>query len=144
MSILKVNEVQVFNGSTVTITATTTAASGAVTVGGNLAVSGAISSSNASTTRSNLGLAIDSDIQSYSAGLSDIGALTKTDGNFIVGNGTNWVAENPATARESLLPAYSGNGSKVLALNSGATDVEWVTQAAAAGLDSVAAAIALG
>jgi hypothetical protein len=56
MSILKVNEVQVFNGSTVTITATTTAASGAVTVGGNLAVSGAISSSDASTTRTNLGL----------------------------------------------------------------------------------------
>lgn len=56
MSILKVNEVQVFNGNTVTITATTTAASGAVTVGGNLTVSGAISSSDASTTRTNLGL----------------------------------------------------------------------------------------
>lgn len=56
MSILKVNEVQVFNGSTITLTATTTAASGAVTVGGNLTVSGAISSSDASTTRSNLGL----------------------------------------------------------------------------------------
>jgi hypothetical protein len=56
MSILKVNEVQVFNGSTITLTATTTAASGAVTVGGNLAVSGAISSSDASTTRTNLGL----------------------------------------------------------------------------------------
>jgi len=56
MSILKVNEVQVFNGSTITLTATTTAVSGAVTVGGNLTVSGAISSSDASTTRSNLGL----------------------------------------------------------------------------------------
>ena len=56
MSILKVNEVQVFNGSTITLTATTTAASGAVTVGGNLPVSGSISSSDASTTRSNLGL----------------------------------------------------------------------------------------
>ena len=56
MSILKVNEVQVFNGSTITLTATTTAASGAVTVGGNLTVSGAISSSDASTTRTNLGL----------------------------------------------------------------------------------------
>ena len=56
MSILKVNEVQVFNGNTITLTATTTAASGAVTVGGNLTVSGAISSSDASTTRTNLGL----------------------------------------------------------------------------------------
>jgi len=56
MSILKVNQVQVFNGNTITLTATTTAASGAVTVGGNLTVSGAISSSDASTTRTNLGL----------------------------------------------------------------------------------------
>ena len=30
-------------------------------------------------------------------------------------------------ARVNLLPSYSGNGSKVLALNSGATDVEWTT-----------------
>ena len=34
--------------------------------------------------------------------LSDIAALTPTDGNFIVGNGTNWVAESGATARASL------------------------------------------
>ena len=36
-------------------------------------------------------------------------------------------ASTAADARVSLLPAYTGNGSKVLALNSGATDVEWVT-----------------
>lgn len=35
-------------------------------------------------------------------------------------------ASTAAAARVNLLPSYSGNGSKVLALNSGATDVEWV------------------
>jgi len=34
-----------------------------------------------------------------------------------------------AGARVNLLPSYTGNGSKVLALNSGATDTEWVTAA---------------
>ncbi len=33
-------------------------------------------------------------------------------------------------ARVNLLPSYTGNGAKVLALNSGATDVEWVTAGA--------------
>jgi len=34
--------------------------------------------------------------------LDDIAALTPTDGNIIVGNGTDWVAESGATARTSL------------------------------------------
>jgi hypothetical protein len=116
---------------------------------------------------------INSTVQAYDAGLGEIAALAVTDGNFIVGNGTAWVAESGATARTSLglgsiatqdsnsvsitggsvtgitdlaiadggtgastasvargnlLPSYNGNGSKVLALNSGGTDVEWVTQ----------------
>ncbi len=36
------------------------------------------------------------------ADLTAIGALSKTDGNFIVGNGSMWVAESGATARTSL------------------------------------------
>jgi hypothetical protein len=116
---------------------------------------------------------INSTVQAYDAQLGEIAALAVTDGNFIVGNGTAWVAESGATARTSLglgsiatqdsnsvsitggsvtgitdlaiadggtgastasvargnlLPSYTGNGSKVLALNSGGTDVEWVTQ----------------
>lgn len=34
--------------------------------------------------------------------LGDIGALTPTDGNIIVGDGSTWVAESGATARSSL------------------------------------------
>lgn len=35
-------------------------------------------------------------------------------------------AGTAAGARSNLLPSYTGNGSKALALNSGATDVEWI------------------
>lgn len=40
--------------------------------------------------------------QDEDAGLTDIAGLAVTDGNIIVGNGTNWVAESGATARTSL------------------------------------------
>jgi len=46
--------------------------------------------------------AIGSTVQAYDAQLADIAALAVTDGNIIVGNGTNWVAESGATARASL------------------------------------------
>lgn len=36
------------------------------------------------------------------ATIGDIAALTATDGNFIVGNGTTWIAESGDTARTSL------------------------------------------
>ena len=57
---------------------------------------------NASTARTNLGVAIGSDVQAYDAQLADIAGLTPTDSNFIVGNGTNFVTESGATARASL------------------------------------------
>ena len=48
--------------------------------------------------------------------IADIAALAKTDGNIIVGDGTNWVAESGATARVSLglaigvnVQAYNAN-----------------------------------
>jgi hypothetical protein len=52
--------------------------------------------------------------QSYNTYLNDIGNLAVTDGNFIVGNGTTWVAESGNTARTSLglgtgdSPAFAG------------------------------------
>ena len=42
-------------------------------------------------------------------------------------------AGTAANARVNLLPSYTGNGSKALALNSGATDVEWVSVLTATG-----------
>lgn len=49
-----------------------------------------------------LSTAIGTTVQAYDAQLADIAALAVTDGNIIVGNGTNWVAESGATARTSL------------------------------------------
>lgn len=57
---------------------------------------------SASTSRTNLGLAIGSDVQAYDADLTALGGLAKADGNIIVGDGSTWVAESGATARTSL------------------------------------------
>jgi hypothetical protein len=48
------------------------------------------------------GISEASGVLSISTDLTDIAALAKTDGNVIVANGTNWVAESGATARTSL------------------------------------------
>jgi hypothetical protein len=46
--------------------------------------------------------------QPADAALDDISGLAVTDGNIIVGDGTNWVAESGATARTSLGAAALG------------------------------------
>jgi len=45
---------------------------------------------------------IGTDIQAWDTQLDDIAALAVSDGNIIVGDGANWVAESGATARTSL------------------------------------------
>lgn len=63
---------------------------------------------SAAAARTTLGVAIGTDVQAYDAQLGDIAALAVTDGNIIVGDGANWVAESGATARTSLgVPAAS-------------------------------------
>jgi len=87
--------------------------------GTDLAVAnGGTGASDAATARSNLGLAIGSNVQAYDAGLNAIAGLAVTNGNFIVGNGSTWVAESGATARASL-----GLGS--LATASSINDGNW-------------------
>ena len=76
---------------------------GLFSAGGDLAVAnGGTGASDAATARTNLGLAIGTDVQAYDAGLTDIAGLAVTDGNIIVGDGANWVVESGATARTSL------------------------------------------
>lgn len=56
------------------------------------------------------------DIEDGTSGTGQIENLTPTDGNFIVGNGTAWVAESGATVRSSLglgtgdSPTFAGLG----------------------------------
>lgn len=52
-------------------------------------------------------LVIGTDVQAWDGGLDDISGLAVTDGNIIVGDGANWVAESGATARTSLGAADS-------------------------------------
>lgn len=72
---------------------------------------------DAATQRTTLGLAIGTNVQAYSAKLADIAGLAVTDGNFIVGNGTNFVAESGITARTSL-DVYSTSETDTLVSNS--------------------------
>ena len=48
------------------------------------------------------GLTIGTDVQAYNAELTNIAGLGTTAGNFIVGNGSTFVAESGATARTSI------------------------------------------
>ena len=57
---------------------------------------------DAAAVRSTLGLVINTNVQAYSAVTAAIAGLSSSDGNFIVGNGSTFVAESGATARTSL------------------------------------------
>ena len=73
-----------------------------LTLATDLAVTeGGTGASSASAARTNLGLVIGTDVQAYDADLTVLGALAKTDSNFIVGNGTTWIVESGATLRTS-------------------------------------------
>jgi len=61
-----------------------------------------IDDADAAAARTTLGVVIGTNVQAYDAQLDDIAGLTPTDGNFIVGDGANFVAESGATARTSL------------------------------------------
>jgi len=63
---------------------------------------GGTGATDAGTARTNLGLAIGTNVQAYDAQLADVAGLTPTDNGVIVGNGTNFVVESGSTLRTSL------------------------------------------
>lgn len=84
-----------------------------------------VDDADASAARTTLGLGTISTQASDSVSITG-GSVTGITDLAIADGGTG--ASSVSVARSNLLPNYSGNGSKVLALNSGGTDVEWVTQ----------------
>ena len=89
---------------------------------------------SASTARTNLGLGSIATQDSSSVSITG-GSITGITDLAIADGGTG--ASTASAARVNLLPTYTGNGSKLLALNSGGTDVEWIT-APSTGVTSVA------
>lgn len=89
---------------------------------------------SASTSRTNLGLGSISTQDSSSVTITG-GSISGITDLAVADGGTG--ASTAANARVNLLPTYTSNGSKILALNSGASDVEWITLPAT-GVTSVA------
>lgn len=77
-----------------------------------------------------LASSIGSTVQGYDAQLADVAGLAVTDGNFIVGNGTNFVAESGDTARTSL-GLGTGDSPQFTAVNIGNASDTTVTRASA-------------
>ncbi len=101
----------------------------ASSITGTLAIGdGGTGATSASAARTALGLAIGTNVQAFDQQLSDVAGLTPSDSNFIVGNGSNFVAESGATARASLgvtigsqVQAYDADLDNLSGMQSGAS-----------------------
>jgi len=83
-------------------TGASTADSALTNLGGTTVGKGVFTAASAAAAQQAMDTEVGVDVQAYNAGLTDIAGLAKTDGNVIVGDGTNWVAESGSTARTSL------------------------------------------
>jgi len=93
MSLLKVNEVQNYNGSSLTLTASTVSTSAQLNTGGNISVTGSINVSDDSTTRSNLGL----------------GSMATQNANAVAITGGTINTVQPATGQSLTIKNEDGN-----------------------------------
>ena len=90
------------------------------------------------TARSNLGVAIGTDVQAYDAQLNDIAGLATTDNGFIVGNGSSFVLETGSTVRTSLGLGSAAQAATTdfLASTAGLNDLSDVSYTGGAGIDN--------
>ena len=78
------------------------AAAGRTALGGGAVGGNVFAAATAAAAQQAMDTEVGVDVQAYDADLTALGGLAKTDGNFIVGDGSTWVAESGATARTSL------------------------------------------
>jgi hypothetical protein len=76
------------------------------------------------------------------AALTNLNASNVSSGTLVVAYGGTG-GTTAASARVNLLPTYTANGGKVLALNAGATDTEWISVGGAGTVTSVNASTAI-
>ena len=93
MSLLKTNEIQNYNGSSLTLTASTVSTSAQLNTGGNISVTGSINVSDDSTTRSNLGL----------------GTMATQNANAVAITGGTINTVQPATGQSLTIKDEDGN-----------------------------------
>jgi len=71
--------------------------------GGTVAVTnGGTGADTAPGARTSLGLAIGTNVQAWDVDLDTLAGLSKSAGNFIVGDGTNWTVQSAATANDDI------------------------------------------
>ena len=113
-----------------TIVTTGTITTGVWTATDVAVAHGGTGSSTASGARTNLGVAIGSDVQAFDAQLADVAGLAVTNGGMIVGDGSNFVLETGATLRTSM-GVGTGDSPQFTAVNVGAASDTTLARSAA-------------
>ena len=105
---------------------------------------GGTGASNASDARTNLGVAIGSDVQAYDAQLADVAGLTPTNNHVILGNGANFTAAQLDLNKLSDVSYSAGAGIDNYVLTYDHSSTSWGAEAVGASSDTLDAVTGRG